>query len=81
MDGRHTHQFITEVKLFSGSSLVVFAEGAEPNASVTFQIESQNIRNRERELMLQNSRLGKGKCKAEEQILHFLLSRGRNRTL
>ena len=45
-------------------------EGAEPTAFVTFQIESQNIRNRERDLMHENSKLGRNKRKSDD-ILHY----------
>ena len=45
-------------------------EGTEPTAFVTFQIESQNIRNRERDLMHENSKLGRNKRKSDD-ILHY----------
>ena len=72
LDGRHLSQFTGFVRLLSGSNLPEAAEGASSRASittVTFQVESQNLRNRQRELLLQNSRLGRNKRKQVEHIL------------
>ena len=51
ISGKHSPQFTALVTLFSWSSMAVVAEVVAPTPSVSFQIESQNIRNMERELM------------------------------
>ena len=72
LDGRHPSQFTGFVRLLAGSNLPVSAEGASSRASITsvsFQVKSQNLRYTEREMLLQNSRLGSNKRKQEEHIL------------
>ena len=68
VSGKYSHQFNAIVTLLSVSSMDVVAEVVAPNPFVSFQIESQNIGNKEKELMTENSRMDKNKRKAEEQI-------------
>ena len=61
LDGRHLSQFTRLVKLLLGTSQPVPAEGVSSRVAnnVTFQVDSQNLRNRDRDLFFQNSRLDK----------------------
>ena len=74
LDGRHFSQFTRLVKLLSEYSTPVAAESGQTSKTAnnfSFQVESQNLMNQERELLHQNTRLKKGKRLSDELVLHY----------
>ena len=63
LDGRHHLQFTRLVRLLSGPPQAVADKVVSLKEAnhITFQVDSQNIMNRERDLHFQNQRLAKNK--------------------